>query len=163
MGMRDVLILLGFLLASFAVAGIGGLATAPGVRDWYPALNKPTWTPPAWLFGPVWTVLYLCIAFAGFLVWRHSGFGGAKWAMALFALQLLLNAAWSWIFFYLRQPGWGFVEIVLLWAAILATIVEFISITGWSGAMLVPYFLWVTFAACLNLAIWRLNPANPGP
>ena len=153
MGMRDVLILLGFLLASFAVAGIGGLATAPGVRDWYPSLNKPTWTPPAWVFGPVWTALYLCIAVAGFLAWRQRGFGGAKWAMWLFAIQLALNAGWSWTFFYLRQPGWGFVEIMLLWAAILATTAAFFRITAYSGWLFVPYLLWVTFAAGLNLAI----------
>jgi translocator protein len=162
MGMRDVLIFLGFLVVAFAVAGVGGLATAPGVRDWYPSLNKPSWTPPAWLFGPVWTVLYLCIAVAGFLAWRQSGFGGAKWAMRLFAVQLVLNVAWSWVFFYLRQPGWGFTEIVLLWAVILATTVAFFNITAWSGLLFVPYLLWVTFAACLNLAIWRLNPASGG-
>jgi len=162
MGMRDILIFLGFILATLAVAFAGGLATAPGVRDWYPSLHKPAWTPPAWVFGPVWTVLYLCMAIAGFLAWRQSGAREAKWAMWLFAAQLTLNAAWSWVFFYLRQPGWGFVEIVVLWTAILVTTVAFFRISTWSGLLFVPYFLWVTFAACLNLAIWRLNAASAG-
>ena len=157
MGMRDVLIFIGFLVAAFAVAGVGGLATAPGVRDWYPTLSKPSWTPPAWLFGPVWSTLYLCIAIAGFLAWRQRAGGGTNWAMCLFAIQLALNAAWSWIFFYLRQPGWGFVEIVLLWLAILATTVAFFRTSAWSGLLFTPYLMWVTFAAALNLAIWRLN------
>ncbi len=157
MVMRSALVCIGFLLITFIAAGIGGVFTAPGVRDWYPSLHKPTWTPPAWLFGPVWTVLYLCVAIAGFLAWRQAGFRGAKLAMALFILQLVLNAAWSWVFFGLRQPGWGFVEIVLLWAAILATMVALFSVSTWSGLLFVPYLLWVTCAAALNFAIWRMN------
>jgi translocator protein len=155
--MRSTLIFLAFLLASFAAAAIGGFTTGSGVRDWYPPLNKPTWTPPSWLFGPVWTLLYLCIAVAGFLAWRKAGFAGAKWTMLLFALQLILNAAWSWIFFGLRQPGWAFVEITLLWLSILATMLALFRITPIAGVLFVPYLLWVTFAAGLNFAIWRLN------
>jgi len=155
--MRTALTLFGFLLMSFAAAGIGGLFTAPGVREWYPALAKPSWTPPAWLFGPVWTILYLCIAIAGFLVWRAVGFAGAKWTMTLFVTQLILNAAWSWIFFGLREPGWGFVEIVALWGAIAATTVMMFRVSIGAGWLFVPYLIWVTFAAALNFAIWRLN------
>lgn len=155
--MRPTLTFLAFLAASFAAAAVGGIATASGVRDWYPTLNKPSWTPPSWLFGPVWTVLYACIAIAGFLAWRKAGYGGARWAMLLFALQLILNAAWSWLFFGLRQPGWALAEIVLLWAAILATTVAFFRISAPAGLLFVPYLLWVTFAAVLNGAIWRLN------
>ena len=157
--MRNTLVLVGFFLVTFAAAAGGGLATSSGVRDWYPTLAKPTWTPPAWLFGPVWTVLYICIAIAGFLAWRRAGFGGAKWALTLFAVQLILNAAWSWIFFGLHQPGWAFAEIVLLWASILATTAALFTVSTWAGVLFVPYLLWVTFAAGLNFTIWRLNPS----
>ena len=155
--MRTTIVWLSFLLITFAAAGVGGLFTAPGVRDWYPTLHKPTWTPPGWLFGPVWTALYLCIAMAGILGWRKAGFGGAKLAMTLFGVQLILNAGWSFVFFGLRQPGWGFAEIVVLWMSILATTVTLFRISTPSGVLFVPYLLWVTFAAALNFAIWRLN------
>ena len=155
--MRSTLTFLAFLAASFAAAAIGGIATGSGVRDWYPTLAKPSWTPPSWLFGPVWTALYACIAVAGFLVWKKAGFRGATGTMLLFALQLILNAAWSWVFFGLRQPGWAFAEILVLWASILATTIALFRISGTAGALFVPYLLWVTFAAVLNGAIWRLN------
>jgi tryptophan-rich sensory protein len=155
--MKRPVVFLAFLLAVFAAAAFGGIATSSGVRDWYPTLNKPTWTPPAWLFGPVWTLLYLSIAVAGFLAWRQAGIAGARWTMLLFKLQLILNAAWSWVFFGLRQPGWAFAEIVLLWASILATTVSLFGIFRPAGFLFVPYLLWVTFAAALNFAIWRLN------
>lgn len=155
--MRNTFVLVGFFLVTFAAAAIGGLSTSSGVRDWYPTLAKPTWTPPAWLFGPAWTLLYICIAIAGFLAWRRAGFAGAKWTLALFAVQLILNATWSWIFFGLHQPGWAFGEIVLLWASILATTAALFTISTWAGVLFVPYLLWVTFAAGLNFAIWRLN------
>lgn len=155
--MRTVLVCVGFFLVVFAAAGVGGLASGSGVRDWYPTLAKPAWTPPAWLFGPVWTVLYACIAVAGFLAWRKAGFAGARGTFLLFGVQLVLNAAWSWLFFGLRQPGLAFVEIVVLWAAIAATTVALFRVTMPAGVLFVPYLLWVTFAAALNLAIWRLN------
>ena len=155
--MRNTLVLVGFFLVTFAAAAIGGLSTGPSVRNWYPTLAKPTWTPPAWLFGPVWMVLYICIAIAGFLAWRRAGFGGAKWTLTLFAVQLILNAAWSWVFFGLHQPGWAFAEIILLWASILATTAALFTVSTWAGVLFVPYLLWVTFAAGLNFTIWRLN------
>src|SRR5687768_17508957 len=131
--MRSALVFLAFLIAVFAAAAIGGVATGPGVHEWYPSLNKPTWTPPPWLFGPVWTILYLSIAVAGFMAWQKAGFIGAKWTMLLFTLQLILNSAWSWVFFGLRQPGWGFVEIVVLWASILATTIALFRISRTAG------------------------------
>ena len=155
--MRSTLILFGFLLVTFAAAGVGGLFTSPGVRDWYPSLAKPIWNPPAWLFGPVWTALYICIAIAGFLVWRRTGFSGAKGTLTLFAMQLVLNAAWSWVFFGLHQPGWAFGEIVLLWVSILATMLAMFRVSPWSGVLFVPYLAWVTFAAVLNFTLWRMN------
>ena len=155
--MRQTFGFLIFLLAVVAAAGIGGLFTGPGVRDWYPALTKPWWTPPAWVFGPVWTLLYLGIAVAGFLAWRRRGFAGASWTMLLFGVQLVFNAGWSWLFFGLRQPGWGFAEIVVLWGLILATTVALFRTSRAAGWLFVPYLMWVTFAATLNFAIWRLN------
>jgi tryptophan-rich sensory protein len=154
---RQALTLIAFVLVTFAAAGVGGLLTAGGVRDWYPSLHKPAWTPPAWLFGPAWTALYLCIAVAGFLAWRRVGFRAARGTWVLFNAQLVLNAAWSGLFFQLRQPGWAFAEILLLWAAILATAAALFRISAIAGALVVPYLSWVAFAAALNFAIWRLN------
>lgn len=140
-----------FVVIVFAVAAVGAAFT-PG--EWYATLAKPPWTPPNWLFGPVWTALYLMIAVAGWLVWQRVGLGGA---MALFALQLALNAAWSWLFFGRHSIGLALVDILALLVAIVATIVVFWSISRVAGALLVPYALWVGFASALNAAIWRLN------
>lgn len=161
-GMKSIGVLCGFLLLVSVVAVVGGWATGQGVRDWYPSLNKPSWTPPAWLFGPVWTLLYLAIAVSGWMVWREAdarglGWSGVRWGIILFALQLVLNAGWSWIFFAWRLPGWAFVEIVLLWCAILGTAVLFFRVSTTAGLLLVPYLMWVGFAAVLNGAIWRMN------
>lgn len=158
--MRSVCVFIGFLLITFSAAGLGGLFTANGVRDWYPTLHKPAWNPPGRVFGPVWTFLYCCIAVAGYLTWRKAGFAGCKWTMLAFAVQLVLNAAWSGIFFGMRQPGWAFAEIVLLWAAILVTMVGVFRISVWPGALLLPYLLWVSFASVLNLVLWRMNIAG---
>ncbi len=160
--MKSVIVLMGFLLLVMLVALLGGLATGQGVRDWYPTLSKPSWTPPAWLFGPVWTLLYLGMAVSGWLVWREAeargmGWSGVKWAMILFALQLVLNAGWSWLFFAWRMPGWALVEIVVLWCAILVTSLLFFRVSTTAGILLVPYLMWVSFAALLNGAIWRMN------
>jgi translocator protein len=152
----QILALVGFLVACFAVAGLGAAWTASSLDAWYPALNKPSWNPPNWIFGPVWSLLYLMMATSAWLVWRVDD--PSKWrALGLFAVQLLLNLAWSGIFFGLRQPGLAFGEILLLWAAIAATIWSFRRYSGWAAALLVPYLAWVTFASILNFAIWRLN------
>src|SRR5690349_10852454 len=113
MGMRSAVVFIAFLIAVLAAASIGAFLSGSGVRDWYPSLAKPSWTPAAWVFGPVWSTLYLSIAVAGFVAWRQSGVTDARWAMAWFALQLALNASWSWVFFGLREPGWASVEIVI--------------------------------------------------
>ena len=117
-------------------------------------LAKPSWTPPNWLFGPVWSCLYLGMAVAAWLVWRQ---GSGFLPMALFATQLLLNAAWSWLFFALHIPGVAFVEIVLLWAAIAATTIVFWRRSILAGLLFVPYWAWVSYASVLNFSIWRLN------
>lgn len=141
----------------FAASGLGGLFTAASVRDWYPALAKPSFTPPSAVFGPVWTVLYLMMAVAAWLVWRGRGLSRAALPLGLFAVQLALNVAWSALFFGLRRPGAGFVDIVALWAAIVATTVAFWPVSRAAGALMLPYLAWVSFAGVLNWSIWRMN------
>jgi tryptophan-rich sensory protein len=151
------LVLGGFCMASFAAAAIGGTATGGSVRDWYPTLMKPAWNPPAWLFGPVWTVLYVMMAVAAWLVWRRAGWDGARLALTVFFVQLALNAAWSIIFFGLRNSGAAFAEILVLWGAIAGTLVLFWQVNVPAAVLFIPYLAWVSFAAVLNFTIWRLN------
>jgi len=145
------------VVVTFAAAGIGSVFTSGSVSEWYPSIEKPSWTPPGWLFGPVWTALYTLMAVAAWVIWRKEGWAGARAALVLYAVQLALNAAWSPLFFGLRMPGVAFAELVVLWMAIIATAVAFWKKSPLAGALLVPYVLWTTFAAALNLAIWRLN------
>jgi translocator protein len=152
--LRQSLALVISIAICFSVAALGGLATAPNVPTWYAELNKPTWTPPGWLFGPVWSALYLCMAIAAWLVWRR---GGSSVPLFLFGAQLALNAAWSWIFFSFHNPGMALTELMLLWIAITATTVAFWRRSAWAGVLFVPYLAWVSFAGVLNFAIWRLN------
>src|ERR1044072_5062355 len=146
-----------FLLRCFSVAGLGALATTPEIPTWSATLRKPAWNPPNWLFGPVWTALYAAMAIAAWIVWRRTGWGGSNGALWLFVIQLALNLAWSFIFFRFHSPRWAFVEIVALWIAIAATLARFAGISGVSAMLLAPYLAWVTYAAALNFAIWRLN------
>jgi tryptophan-rich sensory protein len=145
------------LAICFGAAGLGSLLTKPSISGWYSVLRKPSWTPPNWLFGPVWSALYLGMAIAAWLVWRRAGVSAAKLALTLFALQLVLNVGWSAIFFTLHIPGFAFAEIVLLWLLILATAASFWPVSRAAGWLMVPYLSWVGFAAALNCAIWRLN------
>jgi translocator protein len=145
------------ILICFAVAGLGSLATIPEIPNWYQTIKKPAWTPPNWLFGPVWTVLYLAMAVAAWLVWKRAGFETNSGALWLFVIQLALNLAWSFIFFKFHNPAWALVDIVLLWLAILATAVKFAGVSSAAALLLVPYLIWVTYAAALNFAIWRMN------
>lgn len=151
------------MLTSLAVVlvagGIGALATNRATTTWYQGLKKPSFNPPEWLFGPAWAVLYLLMAVAAFLVWRQ-GFGtaGVKLALAVFLVQIVLNALWSVLFFGLRLPLLGFVEIIVLWFAILVTTVLFFRVLPAAGILFLPYIGWVTFAAVLNAAIIVLNP-----
>ncbi|MGD9633154.1 MAG: DUF2867 domain-containing protein [Pirellulales bacterium] len=153
----QLLMFLLFLAVCFGTAALGAQWTFSSVNGWYQTLAKPTWTPPDWVFGPVWSLLYFLIALAGWLVWRRCGVSGARTAWLLFGAQLLLNAAWSGIFFALRSPGGAFVEIVLLCATIAATTFAFWARYKLAGWLLVPYLSWSSFAALLNLAIWRMN------
>lgn len=146
--------LVGFLVLSYGVAAFGSQFT-PGV--WYARLDKPAWTPPSWVFGPVWTLLYGMMAVAAWLVWREHGLRGARIALAAFAVQLALNGLWSWIFFGLERTGAGAVWILLLWVAIVTTLVLFWRRDRLAGVLLVPYLAWVSYATALNLEIWRRN------
>ena len=149
--------LVAFVVVCFAVSGVGGAITAPQIGGWYAGLAKPGWTPPGWVFGPVWSALYLGMAIAAWLVWRQGGLASAAAPLGLFGVQLALNLAWSWLFFGLNNPGAAFLDIVLLWAAIAATTAAFWRRSALAGLLFVPYLAWVTFAAALNFAIWRLN------
>lgn len=140
-----------------AVMLSGALTTAPAIAGWYADLRKPAWTPPAWLFGPVWTALYLSMAVAAWLVWRRRHETRVAIPLGLFTVQLILNAAWSPLFFALRHPAAACVDIVLLWSGIVATLVAFWRVCAIAGGLLVPYCIWVTYAAALNFTIWRLN------
>lgn len=152
---RNILGLFGWLLLCFAAAA-GGAMFMPG--EWYAALNKPTWNPPSWIFGPVWSTLYLMMAVAAWLVWQRGGIAAQRRALGLFLTQLALNALWTPLFFGLRQPGLAFAEILLLWLAILATLLAFRRVNRVAAWLLVPYLAWVSFAAVLNGTLWRLNP-----
>jgi benzodiazapine receptor len=153
--------LAGWLLLSFAAAWIGGVASA-NAADFYQQLAKPGWAPPPWLFGPVWSVLYLLMGIGAWLVWRERGFRGARTALTLFIVQLAANALWSWLFFAWRRGTLALGEILLLWVLIAATIAAFWRVRPLAGALLIPYLLWVTFATALTFALWRMNPGPLG-
>jgi benzodiazapine receptor len=154
---KQILGLLGWLILTFAAAAIGGVASV-NAGAFYQQLSRPGWAPPGWLFGPVWSVLYLLIGIAAWLVWRVRGFRGAGAALSLFIIQLAANALWTWLFFAWQQGSLAFGEILFLWALILGTIVFFWRIRPLAGALLLPYLVWVTFASALNFTIWQLNP-----
>jgi len=150
----SIVALAGFIAGCF-LAAMTGAFFRPG--EWYERLKKPSWRPPNRLFAPVWTILYLMIAVSGWLVWRQAGFVGAALPLAVYGLQLVLNAAWTPLFFGLHRPDLGFVDIVLVWLSIVAAIVLFVPISVAAAVLLVPYLVWVTFATALNFAVWRLN------
>lgn len=154
---RQVLGLLGWLVLTFAAAGIGGVASSEA-GAFYGQLARPSWAPPGWLFAPVWTVLYVLMGTAAWLVWRSHGFKEAGTALALFVIQLAANALWTWVFFVWHEGALAFVEIVVLWCLIAATIASFRRFSNVAAALLLPYFAWVTFATALAFATWRLNP-----
>ncbi len=143
-----------WLALSFSAALMGGLFP-PG--EWYAALRKPAWNPPGWVFGPVWSALYTMMAVAAWLVWRRGGFAVHYRPLTWFLTQLALNAAWTPLFFGLHWPGVAFAEIVLLWLAIGATLVEFGRVNRIAAWLLAPYLVWVSFASGLNFVLWRLN------
>ncbi|WP_293868836.1 TspO/MBR family protein [uncultured Alsobacter sp.] len=153
MSFTDGLGLAGFVVACVLAASSGAIFR-PGT--WYDSLRKPSWRPPNWLFGPAWTVLYILIAVAGWMVWKKAGLVSVP--IAIYAVQLVLNATWSGLFFGMRRMDLAFAELVLLWLSIAATIWTFQPVDQTAAWLLVPYLCWVTFAGALNFTVWRLNP-----
>ena len=144
------------ILLPIVVGGLGGIVTGSSVKTWYPTLNKPSWNPPAWLFGPVWTALYAMMGLASWRVWRRQS-PASRRALGWYGVQLGLNSLWSILFFGMRQPGLALAEIVVMWAAILITAIKFARLDRLAGVLMIPYQLWVSFATALNGAIWWLN------
>lgn len=145
-----VLLCFGLPLLAGAIGAVASV-TAP---EFYAALERPSWSPPGWVFGPVWTTLYLMMGLAAFLVWRERGWTPV---LTFFAVHLVFNALWSWLFFAWRSGAWSFADIVLLWLMIGALVIAFWRIKPLAGALLIPYWAWVTFASALNYDIWQRN------
>lgn len=148
-----------FVIGSLGAGFLGSIATVPSIPSWYATLTRPPLNPPNWLFGPVWTLLYILMGIAGFLVWRRRDHPAAKTGLAFFGVQLGLNVLWSWLFFALHSLGLALVGIAALWLAILGTIERFYRVEPLAAYLLVPYIAWTSFAAYLNAAYWYLNPA----
>lgn len=144
-------------LATFLTAAIGACASIDA-KDFYASLNQPAWAPPAAVFGPVWTVLYLAMCAAAWLVVRRAGTEAARPALQLYGVQLVLNACWTWLFFHWHRGAWAFAEVLLLLVFVALTLRAFARVRALSGWLLVPYLAWVAFASALTLAMWRLNP-----
>ena len=153
--MKKFFRLIGAIILCELAGIIGSLFTIKNIPTWYAALNKPSFNPPNYLFGPVWTALYIMMGISLFLIWESGK--ETKKAQVLFYVQLVLNAAWTMIFFGLRSPFWGFVEIIALWIMIIVCIVESGKISKAAAYLLVPYLLWVSFASVLTFSVWRMN------
>lgn len=151
------LVLVAFLLVTLSAGALGGLATASSVGSWYQTIAKPAWNPPSWVFGPVWSTLYVLMAIAAWRVWGKTEAPGRRSALRWFWVQLVLNTAWSFLFFGLRNPGLAFIEILFIWLAIVVTLVKFARIDRVAGVLWLPYVAWVSFASVLNGTIWWLN------
>jgi tryptophan-rich sensory protein len=158
---KDLLGLGAWLLVTFAAAAVGAAASIRAAA-FYLQLVRPSWAPSAGVFGPVWSVLYLLMALAAWRVWRKGGFRLQRRALVLFLVQLVLNAIWSWLFFGWHLGALAFADILLLLAVILGTLILFWKVERLAGALLVPYFAWVSFASVLNFAVWQLNPTALG-
>jgi tryptophan-rich sensory protein len=156
--MNNTLKLIISIAIPVAIGATSGFFTVTGVESWYQTINKPSWNPPNWIFGPVWTTLYILMGIALFLVWKSDANPQIKkTAIILFAAQLTLNFFWSFIFFNQHQAGWALAEIIVMWVFILLTIFAFAPISKIAAWLLVPYISWVSFATILNYTIWKLN------
>ncbi len=155
---RKVLPLIAWILGCELVGILGSLITMDAIPTWYAHLEKPGFTPPKWIFGPVWTTLYLLMGVAAYLIWRQPASPQRRRALILFLIQLGLNGIWTPVFFGLKQPGPGFVVIALLVVAIFLTLIQFYRLNRVAGLLLVPYLIWVSYATALNFSLWQLNP-----
>jgi translocator protein len=145
------------ILMCQAAGVIGSLFTVKSIPTWYAALNKPSFNPPGWIFGPVWIFLYILMGISFYLIWIKSDVSNFGLLLSLFVFQLVLNSFWSIIFFGLKSPGFAFAEIIFLWIAILFCVILFFPVSKTASVLLIPYLLWVSFASVLNFAIWKLN------
>ncbi|HUL36089.1 MAG TPA: TspO/MBR family protein [Thermodesulfobacteriota bacterium] len=157
MRFSEILKLVASVILCQIVGFLGSLFTTPAIPTWYATLKKPFFTPPNWIFTPVWVSLFILMGISLFFIWQRQGQPQFKKALILFFVQLVLNVLWSVAFFGLRSPLLGLVDIVLLWIAILFTILHFLRISKFSGVLLLPYLMWVSFAALLNFSLWILN------
>jgi tryptophan-rich sensory protein len=159
MKITNILKLVASIILCQLAGFIGSLATVPAIPTWYESLKRPSFNPPNWIFGPVWTGLYTLMGISLFIVWqKRADYPQVKPALGFFFIQLILNALWSVAFFGLRSPLLGLIDIVLLWIAILLTIKSFFKILKTAALLLLPYILWVSFAVLLNFSLWILNP-----
>lgn len=154
---NQILGLLAWLAVSFTAAALGAFASA-NAGTFYLQLSRPAWAPPAWLFAPVWSLLYLLMGIAAWLVWREGGFRRASVALSLFIFQLAMNALWTWLFFVWHWGMLALAEILILWILILSTVLSFSRIRLLAGILLLPYLVWVAFACALTYAVWQGNP-----
>ncbi len=155
---KSVIKLFSSVLICLGAGFIGSFFTTPQIAGWYQTLNKPTWNPPSWLFGPVWTTLFILMGIALYLVWQKAGHSkSARRATIFFLVHLLFNIFWSVLFFGLNNPFYAFLEIIVLWLMILTLIIWFFKLDKKAGSLLIPYLLWVSFASFLNYTIWQLN------
>ena len=158
MDWHNVIKFLVSIIACFAAGGIGTLFTFKAIPTWYAGLKKPPYTPPNWVFGPVWTILYVLMGISVFLVWQKGlTTSGVTLAFILFWVQLVINALWSIIFFGIKSKGGGVITIIVLWFLILATMVASFPVSNWAGVILIPYIVWVSIASYLNIGVWSLN------
>lgn len=155
--LNEALALVLFLILCLSAELMGSLLTMSSVDTWYQTIEKPSWTPPNWLFAPVWTTLFLLMAVSAWMIWLDGGIRQNIVPLALFIIQLAFNVLWSGLFFANQSPGLAFINIVFLWFLILSMIIAFIKVKQIAGYMNIPYMLWVTYAGALNLSIWRLN------
>lgn len=154
---RQLAGLLVWLVITFITAAIGAVASVEA-GSFYLQLERPPWAPPAGVFGPVWSTLFALMGIAAWLVWRVGGFTAASVALILYLVQLVINMLWSWLFFGWHLGGWAIVDVIVLWGLIITTLVGFWRVSRLAGVLLVPYLLWVSFAAVLNYTVWQLNP-----
>jgi tryptophan-rich sensory protein len=154
---KSIFSLLISILVVFSAAFIGSLFTTSSIATWYAFINKPSFSPPNWLFAPAWSLLYILMGIAAFLIWQKRDNPKVKQALRFYGIQLVLNALWSIIFFGMHNPGLAFLEIIFLWLFILITLIKFYKINKTAGLLFVPYILWVSFASILNFAVWTLN------
>lgn len=145
------------LISTVGLGSLGGIFTIAEIPTWYAGLNKPSFNPPNWIFGPMWTTLYVLMGISFYLIWKSPVSLSRNKAMRIFVIQFILNFCWSIIFFSLHEIGWAFVEILAMWVFILLTIIQFRKISTLAAALLIPYLLWVSFASILNGSIWQLN------